>query len=92
MHHLTYARAGHELLTDVLLLCLPCHGAEHPQHTFRTVAEIRAVTKKRRRKAVRTPAPPGVWDEINGAAARALAEKVPYVRLAVRLAQAKNRH
>ncbi len=29
VHHRTYARAGHELPTDVEVLCYDCHHAEH---------------------------------------------------------------
>jgi 5-methylcytosine-specific restriction endonuclease McrA len=29
VHHLTYERLREELLTDVLLLCQPCHAKEH---------------------------------------------------------------
>lgn len=29
VHHLTYERLREELLTDVLLLCQPCHAARH---------------------------------------------------------------
>jgi hypothetical protein len=29
VHHLTYERRGHELLEDLVLLCRPCHMAEH---------------------------------------------------------------
>ena len=34
LHHLTYERAGQELETDVEILCLLCHGNEHPSRTF----------------------------------------------------------
>lgn len=30
MHHLTYARYGHELPADLEHLCLKCHMDEHP--------------------------------------------------------------
>jgi 5-methylcytosine-specific restriction endonuclease McrA len=29
VHHLTYDRRGHEDLTDLILLCRPCHQAVH---------------------------------------------------------------
>jgi hypothetical protein len=31
LHHVTYERYGHELLTDVLGVCRECHGKFHPQ-------------------------------------------------------------
>lgn len=29
VHHLTYERRGFEMLSDLILLCEPCHEAEH---------------------------------------------------------------
>lgn len=94
LHHLTYERRGHELLADVRLICLPCHGHRHPRHTFLTMEEQarRARLRKLGRRPAR-PQPPAVveahWDEINGRFAEAIATKEPYVRLAVK--QAMNR-
>jgi hypothetical protein len=31
LHHLNYKRYGHELLTDVVGVCLECHGEFHPE-------------------------------------------------------------
>lgn len=31
VHHLTYVRFGHELLTDLLTLCHRCHAVVHGQ-------------------------------------------------------------
>ena len=86
LHHLTYARRGHELLADVELICLACHGSSHPQHTFRPVADQRAIAAKRAKKRNWTPAPAGEWDDINAPFAKALAAKKSYVRLEVRRA------
>jgi uncharacterized protein with PIN domain len=30
VHHLNYVRLGHELLTDLVHLCLACHQGQHP--------------------------------------------------------------
>lgn len=32
VHHMTYERLGHELLSDLVTLCEPCHGKVHRQH------------------------------------------------------------
>jgi len=32
VHHLTYERLGHELLTDLEALCNDCHADLHPEH------------------------------------------------------------
>jgi hypothetical protein len=36
IHHLTYARFGHERLEDVQHVCLGCHEFFHPHHNFRS--------------------------------------------------------
>jgi hypothetical protein len=65
LHHLTYERRGKELPADVVYLCLPCHGKQHPHHTFRPVWEQarRARSKKAKaqrdkKKALRKARPP----------------------------------
>lgn len=61
VHHLTYERYGHELVDDLIVLCLECHGQEHPSHTFRTRAgQLRAARirrKRRERMPAQEPAP-----------------------------------
>lgn len=32
VHHLTYERIGHELDSDVVVLCADCHSARHGKH------------------------------------------------------------
>lgn len=32
IHHISYARFGHEELEDVKVLCVPCHKKMHPRH------------------------------------------------------------
>ncbi len=34
VHHLTYARLGHEMLFDVVAVCLSCHEQLHPWKKF----------------------------------------------------------
>lgn len=34
VHHLTYKRLGHEKLTDLQALCVPCHNNCHPDKRF----------------------------------------------------------
>lgn len=34
LHHLTYARLGHELLTDLVALCEGCHDRAHRWTVF----------------------------------------------------------
>lgn len=50
LHHLTYERRGRERLEDVKYLCLACHGAMHPRHTFRSVGDQRRLAAARRPK------------------------------------------
>lgn len=52
VHHLTYARRGKELLTDVLAICLPCHEAKHPGLHFYPIREQHIRAKRRRGKRV----------------------------------------
>ena len=54
LHHLTYARRGHELPEDVRLICLECHGRAHPHHTFRPMKEQ---MRRRRLRAEGRPVP-----------------------------------
>jgi hypothetical protein len=54
LHHLTYERLGHELESDVRLLCFDCHRAAH---TFNATAHAQQV---RRRGQRHSHAPPGV--------------------------------
>ncbi len=32
VHHLTYDRLGHEMLFDLVAVCLACHASIHPHH------------------------------------------------------------
>lgn len=41
VHHMTYARLGHEAVTDLIPLCVPCHK------------EVTRVYKKNRRRGLR---------------------------------------
>lgn len=52
VHHLTYERKGHELLEDVLVLCLSCHEEQHPGRRFRDRRE--QARRRNRRKASTT--------------------------------------
>jgi hypothetical protein len=45
---LNYERVGRERLEDVRVLCLTCHGKEHPQHRFRPQREIARARRKQR--------------------------------------------
>jgi hypothetical protein len=56
LHHLTYARRGNELLADVQLICLNCHGAEHPNHNFVPISVQRDIAAKRKGLRSRRPA------------------------------------
>lgn len=47
IHHKTYERFGHELPSDVEVLCLACHGAQHPHHRFRPMQEQKVVAARR---------------------------------------------
>jgi 5-methylcytosine-specific restriction endonuclease McrA len=40
VHHLTYERLGHEMLSDLITLCRDCHRIEH-----KLPPEIRAIKK-----------------------------------------------
>jgi hypothetical protein len=60
LHHLTYAHRGEEWTTDVLALCLICHGRKHPRHKFRA-------SKPKRTKARPRPSHDTEWDQLNGA-------------------------
>lgn len=63
LHHLTYARKGHELLEDVQLLCLDCHGQSHPRHEFLALSVQRCRASARRK----APKPrDGRWEAENG--------------------------
>ena len=65
VHHRTYERFGHELLEDLITVCVTCHGFIHQEHarknlplstvTDRTIAIIRAPGDPQRpaRKRVR---------------------------------------
>ncbi len=35
VHHLTYARVGHERLSDCIVLCMHCHDDQHPKRKRR---------------------------------------------------------
>ena len=50
VHHLTYERAGREELSDVEVLCLGCHNAQHPHRTFSTKRNQIAAKKKRAKR------------------------------------------
>ncbi len=47
LHHLTYERAGAELLSDVEAICVPCHQAEHPEKVILDAAGIQKEQRKR---------------------------------------------
>lgn len=49
LHHLTYVRRGHERLSDVEYVCLACHGAYHPHHTFRPLSHQRIIAARRKK-------------------------------------------
>ena len=51
LHHLTYERAGDELLTDVEAICLPCHRLEHPGKRILSARGIRAEKVKKLKAA-----------------------------------------
>lgn len=42
-HHRTYARLGHERMSDIVILCRSCHSKEHPDKPqyFRDVQDGR---------------------------------------------------
>ncbi len=47
VHHLTYERLGDERLDDVRVLCLECHGKQHPKHNFKPkCGTVKARSKK----------------------------------------------
>lgn len=47
-HHLTYARFKHELLEDLIGLCLECHQADHPHKELVAVPGKRTVSSRSR--------------------------------------------
>ena len=53
VHHLRYwpkpRKRGGEPLEWLQLLCLTCHGIEHPRHTFRPIEEQRRIAKRRQK-------------------------------------------
>jgi len=51
VHHVVYSGHGLERLEDLLLVCLECHGVEHPHRTFltREQQEARRNLRLRRR-------------------------------------------
>lgn len=38
LHHLTYVRLGHELPTDVQVLCYPCHSKVHMREKYYAIS------------------------------------------------------
>ncbi len=58
VHHLRYAqRRGHEKLEWLQLVCLECHGAYHPHHTFLTLEQQRVRAQQKAAKRRTTPTP-----------------------------------
>lgn len=55
VHHFFYGnrQRGTEPLDWLQLVCLKCHGDYHPNHTFRTVAEQKALKARRERNRKR---------------------------------------
>lgn len=88
MHHLTYRNGDQETPKDVQLICLECHGKEHPWATFRPVSEQRKIAKQRRlqrekpkkKHAKRSVRLDDAWMDINGKHLQALLERNPYLR------------
>jgi len=46
VHHKTYERRGEERTSDLVAICLDCHGKEHPQHEFKTQQEREVLRAK----------------------------------------------
>lgn len=44
VHHLTYERKGHELLTDLMAICNPCHAFVSGKSKANPLADYAAVT------------------------------------------------
>ncbi len=59
VHHLVYGgrRRGEEPLHWLQHVCLQCHSHYHPKHTFRTVAQQKAIAARRKRESVRLQKP-----------------------------------
>jgi hypothetical protein len=69
VHHLTYERLGNEHLSDVIVLCLACHGKEHPHHDFADRRTQRQRARAKRRKTGRK------WDAQKREARNALGRR-----------------
>ena len=54
VHHITYERQGHEEVGDLEVICLDCHGKEHPRHRFET-RTVQGQIHARRCRGIKCP-------------------------------------